>query len=74
MAVLLDFAPEIQRWFRKQCMQIHQKVFDDLGLGTSAGTGNLEDSLVESGQRVAADGAALASVLALSSLAAAVLS
>jgi hypothetical protein len=44
-----------------------EKAFDDLGLGTSAGTGNLEDYLVESCQRVAADGAALASVLALSS-------
>ncbi len=37
-----------------------EKAFDDLGLGTSAGTGNLEDYLVESGQRVAAEGAALA--------------
>ncbi len=51
-----------------------EKVIDGLGLGTSAGTGNLEDSLAQSGQRVAADGAALASVLALSLLAAAVLS
>ncbi len=44
-----------------------ENAFDDLWLVTSAGTGNLEDYLVESGQRVAADGAALASVLALSS-------
>jgi hypothetical protein len=46
-----------------------EKAFDDLGLGTSAGTGNLEDYLVESCQRVAVDGAALESVpvLALSS-------
>jgi hypothetical protein len=33
-----------------------EKAFDDLGLGTSAGTGNLENSLVESDQRVAAGG------------------
>ncbi len=53
-----------------------EKAFDDLGLGTSAGTENLEDSLVESvqtRQSMAADGAALASVLALSLSAAAVL-
>jgi hypothetical protein len=31
------------------------EVFDDLGLGMSASTGNLEDYLIESGQRVAAD-------------------
>ena len=43
-----------------------ETTFDDLGLGTSAGTGNLEEVLVESGQRVAADGAAVASVMALS--------
>ncbi len=44
-----------------------EKAFGDLGLGTSACTGNHEDYLVESEQRVAADGAGLASVLALSS-------
>ena len=38
-----------------------EKEFDDLGLGTSAGTGNFEDSLAESGQRVAADRASVAS-------------
>jgi hypothetical protein len=39
-----------------------ETTFDDLGLGTSAGTGNLEEVLVEPGQRVAADGAAVAPV------------
>jgi hypothetical protein len=47
-----------------------ERTFDDLGLrlGTSAGTGNLEDSevLVESDQRLAADRAAVASVMVLS--------
>ncbi len=53
--------------WKKAAERCGEKVFDNLGLGTSAGTGNLEDYLVESGQRVATDGAALASVLALSS-------
>ncbi len=55
-----------QMW-KKAAELCGEKAFDDLGLGMSAGTGNLEDYLVESGQRVAADGAALASVLVLSS-------
>ena len=45
-----------------------ETTFDDLCLGTSAGRGNLEEVLVESGQGVAADGAAVASVMALSLL------
>jgi hypothetical protein len=53
--------------WKKAAELCDEKAFDDLGLGTSAYTGNLEDYLVESGQRVAADGAVLASVLALSS-------
>ncbi len=56
-----------RRMWKKAAELCGEKAFDDLGLGTSACTGNLEDYLVESGQRVAADGAALASVLALSS-------
>jgi hypothetical protein len=43
-----------------------ETTFDDHGLGTSAGTGNLEEVLVESGHRVAADGAAVASVMVVS--------
>ncbi len=55
--------------WKKAAELFGERAFDDLGLGTSAlaCTGNLEEYLVESGQRVAADGAALASVLALSS-------
>jgi hypothetical protein len=63
-----------RRMWKKAADFCGEKAFDDLGLGASAGTGNLEDSLVESGQRVAADGAALASLLVLSLLAVAVLS
>jgi hypothetical protein len=44
-----------------------ERAFDDLWLGTFAGTGILEDYLIESGQRVPADGAALELVLSLSS-------
>jgi hypothetical protein len=55
-----------QMW-KKAAELCGEKVFNDLGLGASAGRGNLEDYLVESGQRVAADGAALALVLVLSS-------
>jgi hypothetical protein len=44
-----------------------ETTFDDLGLRT-AGTGNLEEVLVGSGQRVAAVGAAVALVMALSLL------
>ena len=56
-----------RRMWKKAAELCGEKAFDDLWLGTSAGTGNLDDSLVESGQRVAADGADLASVLVLSS-------
>jgi hypothetical protein len=40
-----------------------EMAFDELGLRTSAGTGNLEDALGKTGQRVAADEAAVASVM-----------
>ncbi len=49
-------APEnwTQRSMWKKAAELcGKKAFDDLRLGTSAGTGNLEDYLVESGQRVA---------------------
>jgi hypothetical protein len=48
--------------WKKEAELCGEKAFNDLELGTSAGTGNLEDYLVEleSGQRVAADRAALA--------------
>ncbi len=58
-------APE--NWTQRRMWKKAAEVFDDLGLGMSASTGNLEDYLIESGQRVAADWAALASVLVLSS-------
>jgi hypothetical protein len=56
-----------RRIWKKAAELCCEKAFDDLGLGMSAGTENLEVYLAESCQRVAADGAALASVLALSS-------
>ncbi len=51
---------------KKEAELCRETTFDDLGLGTSAGTGILENALVESGQRVAADGAAVALVMVLS--------
>ncbi len=57
-----------RRMWKKAAELCGDKAFDDLGLGTSAlaCTGNLEDYLIESGQRVAADWPALALVLPLS--------
>ncbi len=51
---------------QKKAAQLRGEMTFDLGLGTSVVTGNLEEVLVESGRRVAADGAAVPLILALS--------